>query len=270
MWKAVCTDIDGTLLNVDRRLSERTISAFQRIKDKATIILASSRMPAAMRHLQQDIGITEAPLICYNGGYIIDQTAGVRCLSSVTIPFAWVKEITSWCIANDLHASLYHEDEWYVPSDDFWAQRESNNTQVVPKVLANLAVLNMWEPNKIGAHKIMLMGEEGKIDKIVSLLTNMDAPLHLYRSKDTYLEIAPKAISKATALSLLIAERYDFSLPAIMAFGDNYNDIDMLRAVGKGIAVANAKPEVLAAAHEHTDHAKQDGVAKSIEKYFKF
>lgn len=268
MWKAICTDIDGTLLNAERKLSGRTIQAFQQIKEHAAIILASSRMPAAMRHLQQSIGITDQPLICYNGGYVIDQSAGVKCLSSVTIPLKWVEEITNWCQNNSLHASLYHEDNWYVPEDDFWAQRESNNTEVLPTIMANQDVVSMWKKNNTGAHKIMLMGEPEKIDSVVTSLLANNAPLHLYRSKETYLEIAPEAISKATAIKLLLAMKYDFQLSEIMAFGDNYNDIEMLKAVGKGIAVANAKPEVVAIAHELTDHAKLDGVAQSIEKHF--
>jgi len=268
MWKAVCTDIDGTLLNADRQLSQRTIETFQKIKHQSAIILASSRMPAAMRHLQQAIGITDQPLICYNGGYVIDQADEVKCLSSVTIPFKWVAEITNWCQQNSLHASLYHEDNWYVPADDFWAQRESNNTQVLPTIKSNQEVLEMWRETNTGAHKIMLMGESEKIDAIVTKLLATDAPLHLYRSKDTYLEIAPEAISKATAIKLLLSLKYDFNISEIIAFGDNYNDIEMLKAVGKGIAVSNAKPEVLAIANELTDHAKQDGVAQSLERHF--
>ena len=52
-----------------------------------------------------------------------------------------------------------------------------------------------------------------------------------------------------------------------MAFGDNYNDIDMLKAAGKGVAVGNAREEVKAVADEVTLNSTNDGVAVSIEKY---
>ena len=51
-----------------------------------------------------------------------------------------------------------------------------------------------------------------------------------------------------------------------MAFGDNYNDKEMLQGVGLGIAVGNAKPEVLEIAHMVTASGKEDGVAKSIRE----
>ncbi len=52
-----------------------------------------------------------------------------------------------------------------------------------------------------------------------------------------------------------------------MACGDAYNDIPMLLAAGTGVAVANAVPEVLAAAAVHTDSNDDDGVGKAIERY---
>ena len=55
----------------------------------------------------------------------------------------------------------------------------------------------------------------------------------------------------------------------ILAFGDNYNDIEMLKSVGIGVAVANAKPEVLSIADVITDTKKEDGVANYLEKHLK-
>ena len=53
-----------------------------------------------------------------------------------------------------------------------------------------------------------------------------------------------------------------------MAFGDNYNDIEMLKAVGLGVAVANANDEVLKVANKITDTNKNDGVAKILQGLF--
>ena len=53
-----------------------------------------------------------------------------------------------------------------------------------------------------------------------------------------------------------------------LAFGDNYNDVDMLREAGIGVAVENAIPEAKAVADEITAPGKEDGVARSIEAHF--
>ena len=72
----------------------------------------------------------------------------------------------------------------------------------------------------------------------------------MYHSKSTYLEIAPKEISKASALQLLLDQLYGIDLSEVIAFGDNYNDIELFQAVGLGIAVGNARDEVKAVAKE--------------------
>jgi hypothetical protein len=268
MYKAICTDIDGTLLNADRTLSKRTIDAIKAINTKVPVILASSRMPAAMRYLQEMCGISHMPLICYNGGYIIDQGDVISTLESVTIPFSIAHKIAKWAEEYHLHASLYFEDKWYAPSVDEWTLKEISNTRVQAEILSNSGVITHWQPSETGAHKIMCMGKPELIDELVADLKNEDAPLHLYRSKETYLEIAPLQISKATALAKLLEHKYDFTLKEVIAFGDNFNDIDLLKAVGMGIAVANAKEELKAIADEVTDYATNDGVAQAIEKYF--
>ncbi len=268
MYKAICTDIDGTLLNANRQLSERTLRVLRQVKDKVPIILASSRMPAAMRHLQQEIGITNQPLICYNGGYVIDQQSGTKVISSTVIAYDWLAQVTNLANSHDLHSSIYAEDEWYAPEADFWTAREEHNTKVKASILKSTALLKLWNKDYRGAHKIMLMGNAVKIDAVVAGLNKLNAPLHLYRSKDTYLEIAPSQVSKAVAITHLAKQKLNIGLHEIIAFGDNFNDMDMLKAVGHGVVVANAKSEVKAVANEITDSGEADGVAKIIEKYF--
>jgi len=117
----------------------------------------------------------------------------------------------------------------------------------------------------------MVMGTPAGIDKMVALLEDgYGESLHLYRSKDDYLEIASKEISKLTGINKVLGHKYpDLTLADCVAFGDNYNDIEMLKGVGLGVAVANAKPEVLAVADVVARAAKEDGVALALRKYIK-
>ncbi|APG60046.1 Cof-type HAD-IIB family hydrolase [Christiangramia salexigens] len=267
MFKIIFSDIDGTLLNADRDVSEYTIETIKKLKDEIPFILISSRMPAAMRHLQQKMGIEDLPLISYNGGLILVDDEPI---SSTEIPIEILEDLHVHNKNMDVHLSLYHNDEWYVPRDDFWTRREINNTKVNPEIKSNQDVINHWKDEQKGAHKIMAMGEEENIDAIFRFLeNNFPDDLHLYRSKPTYLEIAPRAISKLTAVEHLLQTHYQFPLSQSMAFGDNYNDVEMLKGVGLGIAVGNAKPAVLEIAHMVTHPGKEDGVAKSINEILK-
>ena len=261
--KLICSDIDGTLLNKDRELSTKTIAV---IKDMAPMpfILISSRMPQAMEHLQEELDIAHLPLICYNGGLIIE---GEEVVHSTEINLDITKALVDFCSDTEIHSSLYHGREWYVPGMDFWANRESNNTKVVPVLQAIEMTLEKWKSESKGAHKIMCMGKPTELDSLVAFIeNNYNDEIIGYRSKPTYLEISPKSISKKTSLETLLSLQYpELGLQNVMAFGDNYNDVDMLSAVGVGVAVENAISEAKDVADHKTACNIDDGVALFLE-----
>ncbi|WP_339916413.1 Cof-type HAD-IIB family hydrolase [Yeosuana marina] len=265
-YQLICSDIDGTLLNKNRELSEATIKEVQRLSH-IPFVLISSRMPKAMRHLQDILGNTTTPIIAYNGGLILNNDTVIE---STTINNTVLESIIEKCINTSIHLSLYHADEWYVPSLDYWAEREINNTKVYPKVKSNSDVLETWKTEGKGAHKIMCMGDEHEIDFLYKTLEKEhDNDIILYRSKATYIEISHRAISKKTAIETLINHSYPhIALNDVIAFGDNYNDIEMLKSVGLGIAVANANEEVLKIAKKVTETNKNDGVALALKNLF--
>jgi Cof subfamily protein (haloacid dehalogenase superfamily) len=265
-FKLICSDIDGTLLNKDRELAKATIEQVKRIAP-IPFVLISSRMPKAMRHLQQQLGNINTPIIAYNGGLILDNDT---VLHSTFIANSVLEAIIKKCLKTTIHLSLYFEDEWYVPANDYWAKREANNTKVTPIIKSNIEVLTEWKKEGKGAHKIMCMGDETEIDFLYNFLEeNFASEIMLYRSKPTYIEISHKSISKKTAIEVLLKKCYPtLSIKNVVAFGDNYNDIEMLQNVGLGVAVANANNEVLAIANIITDTNKNDGVAKTIATLF--
>lgn len=265
-YDVIFTDIDGTLLNKERELSECTKSVIKKLKDEIPVVLISSRMPDAMRHLQHELGIENQPLICYNGGLtLIDNTPQ----TSRAIPVSVLGDLLDFNRELDVHLSLYEAENWHVPEMDYWAKREENNTKVTPDVSNLNEVYTDWQHHEKGAHKIMVMGDEEKVEKIKNYLAeNYPDELHLYRSKPTYLEIADKRISKLSAVDYLLENHFGSTRERSLAFGDNYNDLEMLKNLGQGVAVGNAKDEVKNVADRITDTGKQDGVAKTLEQIF--
>ena len=261
------TDIDGTLLNKERVPSLALQTEVARITaQNIPFVLISSRMPSAMYHIQKDLAITNTPIICYNGGLILVDHKSIH---STEIPVSILEVIADLNTEKKFHISLYNNDDWYVEEMDFWAKREENNTKVTPSIKSIEAVLKDWKTNNKGAHKVMCMGDKEELDIVMERLTlAFPDELHLYRSKDTYIEIANKEISKLTGIKTLLNNSYGhLSLENCIAFGDNYNDIEMLTAVKMGVAVQNAKDEVLAIADDITDTNHNDGVAKAIQKH---
>ncbi len=265
-YKLICSDIDGTLLDKNRELSDFTIQEIQRVSP-IPFVLISSRMPKAMRHLQSQLGNTNAPLIAYNGGLVLHNN---QVLHSAFIDNSVMETVVNLCEKTTIHLSLYFEDEWFVPAMDFWADRESENTKVTPTIKSSVEVLDQWKNEGKGAHKMMCMGNETEIDILYKTLENsFSNQIMLYRSKPTYIEISHISVSKKTAIEVLLNSCYtNISMKNIVAFGDNYNDIEMLKSVGLGVAVANAIEEVLQIADKITDTNKNNGVAKTIQELF--
>lgn len=268
-FQAICSDIDGTLLDSERDLSLRLKAVISRLPSDFPVILASSRMPDAMRHLLQELNRPSEALISYNGGYVLGPDSCV--LESVTISLVIVQAIAELIKNSAIHLSLYHGENWYESKEDYWSKREIQNTKVNPTWMPLEDTLSMWENKKLGAHKVMVMGDSYEITWLFGELhERFGQELHLYRSKDTYIEIAPRKISKATGLKLILEKFYPIGMDRVIAFGDNFNDIDLLQQVGIGVAVANARPEVKAIAKFITLHHKEDGVADFLEKNFSF
>ena len=263
-YKILCSDLDGTLLSTKSDVSAYTISQIQKIKDTTRIILVSARMPRGMRYIQERLGIEDQPIICYNGALVLN---GKEIVTSVYIELALLREIYFLCSVLQTDLGLYYNDEWYVPKTSQRVQKEITYTKSQPTFQETSTTLNNWEQRNVGAHKIMLMGTKESADKLMPLLQEkFSNTLNLYRSNDTLIEIAPKSVSKLTAIALLL-DKHE-SLNDVIAFGDNYNDIEMLEAAGCGVAVANARDEVKVICDYITLENTKDGVARFIEEHW--
>ncbi len=262
-YKILCSDLDGTLLSTKSDVSKYAVEQISKIKNHTRVILVSARMPSGMRYIQESLGIIDQPIICYNGALVL---SGHQELTSVVIPINLLKEIYSLCTDLKAELGLYYANEWYVPQTSIRVEKETKYTKSTPTFESTSTTLSKWEQRKIGGHKIMLMCTKESADKLMPLLNEkFSAQLNLYRSNDTLIEIAPKSVSKLSAIKLLMDS--NDSLEDIIAFGDNYNDIEMLKNVGCGVAVENAREEVKAISNYVTLKNTEDGVAHFIDEH---
>ena len=262
-YKILCSDLDGTLLSTKSNVSKYAIEQIGKIKNDTRIILVSARMPSGMRYIQDSLGITNQTIICYNGALVL---SGQQELASVIIPVNILKKIYNLCSDLEADLGLYYYNEWYVPQPSIRVEKETKYTKSTPTFESTSTTLSNWEQRNIGAHKIMLMCTKESADILMPLLKEkFSVQLNLYRSNDTLIEIAPISVSKLSAIKLLMDS--NDSLEDIIAFGDNYNDIEMLENVGCSVAVENAREEVKAISNYVTLKNTDDGVAHFIEEH---
>ena len=268
-YQLICSDIDGTLLDVNRDISEETLAVFKKLNGHLPILLASSRMPSAMHYLQEKLNIEGAPLIAYNGGLILGENGTVIESNSFSL------EVLKTVINNrnsgsfGYNISIYSNDDWFTETEDYWTKREINNTRVKPTLNSLEKTSDYLSKNGQNPHKIMCMGDENEIDALVEELSQKHKQdVNLYRSKNTYLEITARNIDKSLALKVLLDQYYHLPIEKVIAFGDNHNDVEMLQQVGLGVAMADATENVKSISGKVSLYTnKEHAVAKAIDQW---
>ena len=273
MIKLICCDVDGTLLNKEREIDLFTKEVFHNLIGKVEFILASSRMPKALYHIQKDLGIINSPLICYNGALVLSggsMFSNDQVLFTSTMPRETIEKLVKLAEKAEAHMSIYFNDTWITAKQDFWTEREINNTKVNPNIIFDNYPNDFKLSDITEAHKIMIMGEEKRIDALENEIRK-NKKVALCRSKETYLEITPMETNKSKGLYFLLNSIARFSHVTsenIMAFGDNHNDLELLKDVKYGIAVENATSGLKDIAYSITKSNIENGVAHYLKDFF--
>jgi len=261
---AVAVDLDGTLFDSNTCLSARNREALERcIKQGIPVIIATSR-PArsVIRFLGEEL-MNACSRILQNGAIAI----GAPPLSgefreSLTAELA--RGIIDFILEIEPEMRITIELEGYEfgtnsprEPDDLW---EINSA--TPDMQLNLEVALAGIPTKIAAG-----GFSRDISHVVVALSeNFGDDISVVpANENTFLNITGKKATKPNALRKLLGSKQE-RLENVVAFGDDYPDLDMLRTCDISIAVANAIPEVKSAARYHTASNDNDGVAIALEK----
>ncbi|QAA23120.1 Cof-type HAD-IIB family hydrolase [Sporolactobacillus terrae] len=265
--QVIFSDIDGTLITTHHQLTERTIHAVHACaKQNIPFILVSARMPSGILPLQQRLGLA-GPMICYSGALIVDsvQLDGEPLQATTLAPQA-AKTVWQQVDAHfpSVSFSAYSFDRWLVPEPaNPWVLQEQAIAATPMHRFDFLEnPLRKWPP----LHKILCMGAPEEIDALEQRLTDVSLDAIFYKSKSTYLEITSKQVSKASAMQHII-DFYHVAREQTLAFGDNYNDVPMLRYAGVGVAMANAPMQVKGSADYITLSNDQDGIAAALERF---
>lgn len=260
MIKAIISDIDGTLLNKNLEYTPRLAAAINAARERGVIFtLATGRMYVSAKTAVQGLPI-EAPIICYNGAYIRDFNSPMV-LSQHCVDTASANKILAVCEQRGWHVQYYIDDKLYCAKDNALIRKYAKLTGVEHTVLGK-----DFYNTTAAISKILLIEEHQDINAIRAELQQTQALVDFTSSKASFLEIVPQGVSKGEAIKKLGAY-LGIDVADIMAVGDSYNDLEMLQTVGHGVAMANAEPEVKAAARYVTDSNNEDGLAKAIEKY---
>jgi len=256
-------DLDDTLLRDDWTISPRVIKAIQKAQAQGVkMTIATGRMSISARPYAEQLGL-DVPVITYHGA-MIQQALSGDILFRRVIPSALATEIVQDVAARGVYAQIYIKDR-VITTELNDCSAEYARIASVRIEEADLSSILSQEAE--GVEKILLIGEEAALDQLAPLLRQRyGKKVHLTKSKPRFLEILDGSVNKGIALAAL-AERLGIAQEEVMAIGDSFNDLEMIKYAGLGVAMGNARSEIKEQADIVTVSNEEDGVAEAIERY---
>lgn len=261
-FKMVVFDMDGTLLNRNHHLSERTIASIKMIANEGiTVLLATGRMTSAVKNHLEKLG-TPGLVISHNGALVKDVKTG-KIYHHETVPKNVVMKILELLEGKETVVHFNFDDDIYLTVSNPYSDQYSQELKVYLNYADSLKYLKE-EPTSI-----LLMDSKDLLKQLLTSMSNQfleefDYVMMPWREDIWWLQLLPANTSKGKGV-LQTAKFLGVQPEEIISFGDSYNDIEMLQISGLGIAMGNAVSELKEVADFVTLSNQEDGVALALE-----
>lgn len=261
-------DIDGTIAGENNAVREPVLRAIAAARARGIrVAIATGRMFCSARRFAEAVG-ADLPIISYNGAWIKDpQTNRVhwhrpvaRTLAAELLDYF---EQPQWRATVSVH--FYIDDKLYVRELSTDSRRYSERSGIEAIAVGDLRTTLDTEPTKI----LALSASAAEIARVTAGLRDRYGPEQLYctRSVATFIEACDPLVNKGAAVRFLAEDMLGLAAENVMAIGDNFNDLEMLRYAGLGVAMGSAPTEVKAAAGWVAPDVDADGVAAAIVRF---
>lgn len=266
-YKIVFSDVDGTLLNSNHQLLNNTLYAIRQLQQRdIPFVIISARSPSGIYPIQETYGF-RSPIISYSGTLILDEQRKALYVSGL------VKKQAAEVI--DFIEEKQFDCSWNIYS---WNVEDSVDTWIVkskqdPRILREESIVHASAvkgtihmlPDTAKVGKILCMCNPDRIMEIEQALKAEFPELSIAKSSDILLEIMPNGVTKSSAVKTL-CELWNIPLTDTVAFGDNYNDIEMLETVRMPFLMGNAPKELKGRFPNVTDSNDEDGIYKALKQ----
>ena len=265
-YRLIALDVDGTIRSVDSPIAERTRAAVVAAQNAGAIVtLATGRTFGSAIGNCAILGI-DVPIATSQGAYIAHPTSGdvLRHYPlSADMALAALDALAAHTTphAGGTQAIAYHPDRLYVDRLSDWAAdygRRTNMPVIVVDDLRSVA--------DAGLTRIVAVGKDDAIETLErSIKPALSTQMLVTRSLPYFCEILHPNGGKDDALAWM-CDYFGVRRSETIAFGNGYNDVQMLEWVELGIAVGDAVPEAIAAADRVAPAFSEHGVAHILEE----
>lgn len=263
------SDLDGTLLNSDQRISKKSCEILNRLIDKG-LLFSYATARSAVTSVKATAGLSaKIPIIVYNGVFTIDSGTGERILSNMFTrdEALWIYDVLLehgidpivYSVIDGTEKFSYIDERCTVGMREFLATRKND---IRERVAAN--------ENEMREGEIFYFTCIDNAEKLSPACEILEKKFRCIFDKDIYsgnqwLEILPKEATKSNAA---LALKKHFDCDRLVVFGDGANDIQMFEAADECYAVANASSQLKAIADGIISSNNKDSVARFIQEDF--
>lgn len=269
--KLIAIDLDGTLFNDDKEISQSNRDALQLAVDQGIrVVICTGRTLQGVQEMLHQLPIPPQAgeeFIILNNGTSIYGLPNLDLLVQHWLADELKTQILAYSqrfIDSGIQLAGFDAEHFYLVGD-----QAPNDGTLHESYALRMPVTPLNEQGFIskGLFKVVYLGDPDLLDEFVQKMpTELREAGQWIRSFDFLLECLPSQINKGYALREL-AQYLKVKPADIMAIGDERNDLDMLEYAGVKVAMGNAHPELKAIANEITDTNNQSGVAQIIHKY---
>ncbi|MFX3674255.1 MAG: Cof-type HAD-IIB family hydrolase [Paenisporosarcina sp.] len=254
MKKTLFFDIDGTLFNSDKKLPRKSKEAIFKAKENGhNVLIATGRAPFMIREILDELKINS--YICFNGQYIVYEN---EVIYDAALDYSALEAVTEFANQKE-HPLVYMNAQKMIASLPYHRHVEESMQSL--KVPHPFYEEGFYMNEKIYQALVFCSLEE-------ELAYQIEFPnLKFVRWHRVSADILPKGASKAEAIHFLV-KKMNFQIENTIAFGDGLNDIEMLEAVGFGVAMGNGHAEAIKRAKYVTKHVDEDGLYEAM-RYLK-
>jgi hypothetical protein len=255
------SDVDGTLVTSEKRLTDETLRAVQRLGEEGILFaITSGRPPRGLAMLIEPLELT-TPIAAFNGGLIVDKELST--LEELSIKDEFVGSIIEILSANDLSVWVYQRTDWFV--------LDLNGLHV-----AHEAMICQFSPTEVATFddvrgniiKVVGVSDDPEVvARGIAALNKMLAnDVSATSSQSYYVDVTHRDANKGSVVAYL-TKNYTIDPSEIAVIGDMTNDVLMFARAGLSFAVANAPLDVQKVATHVTSSNNDNGFATAMDQY---
>lgn len=283
MYKMVVSDLDGTLLDRNSKITKENVEAIKKLADNGIkFVIMSGRSYDQIKEIADTYGI-QCGVVGLNGCEIIDKDGNKMCTHY--LKYEDVSCITKTCDEENVLYQIYTTDGMITKKSDnlidniiALAKLHETDDRKILEFALNHYNLIYSDKNLIDDvhgtlveddHKyikfVIIDPNAEKLQRISNKLNNLN-DINITSSFATNIEIGHRDVSKGNGVKYL-SKLYDINIEDIVCIGDNFNDVSMLEIAGLSVAMGNAVDEIKNITDKVTKTNAENGVAYAINEF---